>query len=293
MVPDIGYPALRVSAVTVQRPDTLPCCDTTSVARRPEPRELTAEHDSSSSSGVIIDGEIAVGDSAVLDVAYRDAATAFMLALRKALAERAITIEGGVDPRVRRDTGQRLDTILTLRSPPLREILPAFQKPSQNQIGEILYKTLGLVRTGVGTADSGRVVVERQLAAWGIDSSMFAVRDGSGLSRHDYVSPEALVRVLDVMRRHPSFAVFYDALPVAGVDGTIARRMRGTAAAGNVRAKTGTLDKARSLSGYVRTDDGRMLIFSLLCNNFTTPVADVTEVQDAIATRLALLRGRR
>jgi D-alanyl-D-alanine carboxypeptidase/D-alanyl-D-alanine-endopeptidase (penicillin-binding protein 4) len=242
---------------------------------------------------VIIDGEIAVGDSAVLDVAYRDAATAFMLALRKALAERAITIEGGVDPRVRRDTGQRLDTILTLRSPPLREILPAFQKPSQNQIGEILYKTLGLVRTGVGTADSGRVVVERQLAAWGIDSSMFAVRDGSGLSRHDYVSPEALVRVLDVMRRHPSFSVFYDALPVAGVDGTIARRMRGTAAAGNVRAKTGTLDKARSLSGYVRTDDGRMLIFSLLCNNFTTPVADVTEVQDAIATRLALLRGRR
>ena len=82
------------------------------------------------------------------------------------------------------------------------------------------------------------------------------MRDGSGLSRHDYVSPRTLVTVLDAMRRHPDFKVFYDALPIAGVDGTIDKRMRGTAAQGNVHAKTGYVDKARSLSGYVTTADG-------------------------------------
>ena len=77
------------------------------------------------------------------------------------------------------------------------------------------------------------------------------------------------------------------ALPIAGVDGTIENRMRGTAAQGNVHAKTGTVDKARSLSGYVTTTDGRMLLFSFLCNNFTTPNRDVERVQDAILVTLA------
>jgi D-alanyl-D-alanine carboxypeptidase/D-alanyl-D-alanine-endopeptidase (penicillin-binding protein 4) len=179
-----------------------------------------------------------------------------------------------------------------MKSPPLREILPALEKPSQNQIAELLFKTLGLEQTGVGTADSGRAVIERQLAAWGIAPTSVAVRDGSGLSRHDYIAPDAIVRVLDVMRKSPNFAVFRDALPVAGVDGTIANRMRSTAAAANLHAKTGSLDKARSLSGYVTTANGRMLIFSLLCNNWTTTSREVDQVADAIAVRLAGLTGR-
>ena len=64
-------------------------------------------------------------------------------------------------------------------------------------------------------------------------------------------------------------------MPIAGVDGTIARRMRGTPAEGNVHAKTGTVDMARSLSGYVTTADGRRLIFSILCNNHTVPTSEV------------------
>ena len=92
------------------------------------------------------------------------------------------------------------------------------------------------------------------------------------------------------MRRHPAFASYYDALPVAGVDGTIASRMKGTAAQGNVHAKTGYVDRARSLSGYVTTADGHLLLFSLLCNNWTTPVRAVERVQDEIAQRLAAAR---
>src|SRR5262249_28800278 len=130
------------------------------------------------------------------------------------------------------------DTVVTLLSPPLREILPALLKPSQNQIAEILLKTLGLERTGVGSADSGRRVVESQLATWGVPPDESVIRDGSGLSRHDCLAPATLVRVLATMQHDTAFHALYDALPVAGVDGTISDRMRGTAAAGNVHAKT-------------------------------------------------------
>jgi D-alanyl-D-alanine carboxypeptidase/D-alanyl-D-alanine-endopeptidase (penicillin-binding protein 4) len=133
-------------------------------------------------------------------------------------------------------------------------------------------------------------VFERQLVAWGADSAGFAIRDGSGLSRHDYLSPETIVRVLDVMRRDPEFATFYGALPVAGVDGTLAERLRGTPAEGNVRAKTGTLDKARSLSGYVTTADGRMLVFAMLVNNQVAASRDVERVMDALVSTLAASR---
>ena len=180
--------------------------------------------------------------------------------------------------------------MFTYQSPPLRDILPHFAKPSQNQIGEVLLKTLGLWRTGAGRADSGSSVVARQLLAWGIDSGGFVVHDGSGLSRHDLLSPETLVRVLDAARRDSNFAVFYDALPIAGIDGTLDRRMRGTAAEGNARAKTGSMDRVRSLSGYVTTADGRMLVFSLLANGWTVPGAVVDSTMDSIVVRLAALR---
>jgi D-alanyl-D-alanine carboxypeptidase/D-alanyl-D-alanine-endopeptidase (penicillin-binding protein 4) len=130
-------------------------------------------------------------------------------------------------------------------------------------------------------------VVRDQLIAWGASPNGFSIRDGSGLSRHNVVSPETLVKVLDAMRKHEHFAVFHDALPVAGVDGTLRNRMRGTPAERKVQAKTGTLDMVRSLSGYVTTTDGRMLLFSMLANNWLTPVRDIEAVQDAILIRLA------
>jgi D-alanyl-D-alanine carboxypeptidase/D-alanyl-D-alanine-endopeptidase (penicillin-binding protein 4) len=287
--PDIGFPAIRANVVTVRRPDSTRAADGT--VRMARLRAPSATMDSASNV-VTIAGQIYAGDSTSLEIAYRDPGLAFLHALRKTLADQALTVEGGLDPRLPRDTTATLDTLFTMKSPPLREIMPALEKPSQNQIAEILFKTLGLEKTGVGSADSGRAVVERQMAAWNIAPTSFAVRDGSGLSRHDYIAPDAIVRVLDAMRRGPNFAVFRDALPLAGVDGTIGNRMRGTAAAGNVHAKTGFVDKARSLSGYVTTKDGRVLIFSFLCNNWTTSSREVDQVADAIAVRLAELGGR-
>ena len=238
--------------------------------------------------GALVEGTIAVGDSTSDNVAFRVPDAAYVDALGEALRDRGIKLDG----RVTRDTSARADTLFATLSPPLRDILPALEKPSQNQIAEILFKTLALERTGVGSADSARRVIERQLAAWGAKDGSYAIRDGSGLSRHDYVTPETLVRVLATIRADTAFHVFYDALPIAGVDGTISNRMKGTPAEGNVHAKTGFVDKARSLSGYATTADGRMVIFSALCNNWTVPTSEVEAVQNMIAARLAGMRLR-
>jgi serine-type D-Ala-D-Ala carboxypeptidase/endopeptidase (penicillin-binding protein 4) len=226
------------------------------------------------------------GDTVSRPIVVREPAAAFLDALAAALAEKRIVLDGTADAAVPL-ADSALTPLFELRSAPLSAILARMAKPSQNQIAEILFKTLALEKTGVGTADSARRVVERQLLAWGALPDGFAVRDGSGLSRHDYVTPETIVRVLDVMRKSLAFPVWYAALPIAGVDGTISERMKGTPAEKNVHAKTGTVDKARSLSGYVTTAGGRVLIFSFLCNNFTVPNREVERVQDAILVLLA------
>jgi len=215
----------------------------------------------------------------------------YLNALSLGLTRRRIAVGRGVAARSL-DPLPPLDTLFVFRSLPLREILPAFLKPSQNQIGELLLKTVALERTGVGTADSGLKIVQKQLLDWGAEPDGFVLRDGSGLSSHDLLTPETIVRVLAVMEKDPAFSVYYAAMPVAGVDGTIRNRMKGTPAQFNVHAKTGTLQHAISLSGYVTTADGQRLIFSILCNNFTTPATAVTAVGNAIGVALASYSAR-
>jgi D-alanyl-D-alanine carboxypeptidase/D-alanyl-D-alanine-endopeptidase (penicillin-binding protein 4) len=113
------------------------------------------------------------------------------------------------------------------------------------------------------------------------------------MSRHDLVSPETIVRVLTEIQKDTAFQAFYDALPVAGVDGTLRTRMVGTKAAGNVHAKTGTLQFVRSLSGYVTDADGDRLIFSLLHNHFTVSVDSVSKFQNEVGALLANYSSRR
>jgi D-alanyl-D-alanine carboxypeptidase/D-alanyl-D-alanine-endopeptidase (penicillin-binding protein 4) len=227
---------------------------------------------------------------------YPNQRDAYLYALREALVSRGISV--GKQPWGHRNASPtEYDPdlalpLLRIYSPPLREILPALEKPSQNQIAEILYKTLGLEKTGTGSADSGRAVIERQLAVWGAQPDGYLIRDGSGLSRYDYLSPETIVRVLDKIRADTAFHVFYDALPIAGVDGSLEHRMRGTAAVGNVHAKTGSVANARSLSGYVTTADNHLLLFSLLANNWTVKQSSVDSVQNRIAVMLASLKLR-
>ena len=220
----------------------------------------------------------------------RNPGKAYLDALNDALVRKGLRVDGGVRGDSILPTPLKMDTLFVLVSPPLREILPAMMKPSQNQIAEILLRTIGLERGGLGTADSARKIVGQQLLAWGVQPDGFVIRDGSGLSDQDLLTPETIVRVLDRIQRDTAFATYYNSMPIAGVDGTIDTRMKGTPAEGNVHAKTGTLAKARSLSGYVTTADGERLIFSILANNTTTPGSAVTSVADQIAASLAAYR---
>ena len=219
----------------------------------------------------------------------KDPATGYLNAFNDALLRKQITVDAGVMDSIL-PTPFKMDTLFTFISLPMRNIIPALMKPSQNQIAEILLKTIGLERGGMGTADSARKIVGQLLLSWGVQPDGFVIRDGSGLSRHDLVSPETIVRVLDRIQQDTAFAVFYNAMPIAGVDGTLKDRMKGTPAEGNVHAKTGSIASARSLSGYVTTADGERLIFSVLSNNWTTPSSEVTGIADQIATALASYR---
>jgi D-alanyl-D-alanine carboxypeptidase/D-alanyl-D-alanine-endopeptidase (penicillin-binding protein 4) len=279
--PSRGYPRVRIDAQTVAAPDSIVAAGDALIT----PLSIRVERDSAPGT-VVIRGTMAPHDSQLVRFAHAAPPTAYITALQEAFEARGLAVAGN-DSASRGFPPGTMDTIAVILSPPLREIMPAFEKPSQNQIGEILLRTLGLEKTGVGIPDSGRAVIERQLLEWGVSRDGFVVRDGSGLSRYNYLSPETIVRVLDVMRQDTVFQVFYGALPVAGIDGTLANRMKGTHAEANARAKTGFIAQARSLSGYVTSADGRLLIYSLLCNNWTIPVRAVERAQDSLVAKLA------
>jgi D-alanyl-D-alanine carboxypeptidase/D-alanyl-D-alanine-endopeptidase (penicillin-binding protein 4) len=280
--PTRTWPRVRASVTTVA-----PLPATTDSTSPLVPQPVVVVRKDTLTGDVIVTGTIVAGDSVIETVTHRDPDAAYIAALREALTDKGIVIGDEAGPAAA--TG---DTIAVMISPPLSEILPIFLKPSQNQIGEMLFKTIGLERGAAGTAIAGRRVVEAQLKAWGARDDGYVVRDGSGLSRYDYVSPETIVHILDAMRRDRNFPLFYQSLPIAGVDGTIQTRMRGTPAENNVHAKTGSVAQARSLSGYVRALDGDTLMFSILANNWTVPPSRVTAAADSIAARLASYRRR-
>lgn len=208
----------------------------------------------------------------------QDPRQAYLKALSVALRQRGITHDGIVVS----DSGRAAsllapaETLFVMQSPPLSEILGAMLKPSQNQIAEIILRTIALEQTGIGRPDSGARVVRRQLLEWGADSMEFSIRDGSGLSRHNYVTPATMVRVLSVMLQHPHGRVFREALPVVGVSGTVQNWLRGTSAERNAHGKTGTLGAVRAFSGYVATAGGATLVYSFIANNYLVPTSAVT-----------------
>ena len=247
---------------------------------------LRAEYDTIAGA-VVVTGTLVHGDSAVLTLSYRHPTDAVLAELSARVAAAGIVVRGD-SLRLAEEAG--VDTLVVLESAALSTVLRRMQKPSQNQIAELLFRTSGLFVSGSGDADSARAVGARTLSAWGVQNEDVAYRDGSGLSRHDYVTPRGVVRVLDAMRKSAWFDAYRSALPLAGVDGTLRSRMRGTTAASNAQAKTGTVDKARALSGYVTTADGRLVMFSMLANNFTVPNREVERLQDLLVVALANAR---
>lgn len=175
-----------------------------------------------------------------------------------------------------------------VRSRPLAEIVRGMLKRSNNLYAEALLR----LATGPAGSREGPAAITAardRLAGWGVPVDAVRLADGSGLSRMNLTTAEALAMLL-AAQWDEGRSPLAQGLPVAGVDGTLAERMKGTPAAGVVRAKTGTLTGVRSLAGYVVTPGGEPLVFAILCNNFEGPPATVLATLDAMAIRLAAFR---
>ncbi|HEV2801399.1 MAG TPA: D-alanyl-D-alanine carboxypeptidase/D-alanyl-D-alanine-endopeptidase [Pyrinomonadaceae bacterium] len=176
-------------------------------------------------------------------------------------------------------------------SPPLSEIAAHTLKPSQNLYTELLLRTLGKrfspADPKLTTAEAGLSAVRTFLNEAGVTTAHLALVDGSGLARQNLITADATVQLLVYMSKHRHAQVWRNAQPVAGVDGTLRSRMRNTTAAGNVRAKTGTLNNVSGLSGYVNTAAGERLAFSIIVNHYPDDNSPRQNYLDTIAVLLA------
>ena len=269
---------------------------------------VTIEH-ALGSRDVVVRGFVAPGGKPVTrTIAADDPPLFFIGAMREALAARGITVSGGLwniekvshigeevlidiagSPLIEYAKSHKIDHHW---SRPLSVIAGYFMKVSQNFYAETLLKALDIpAMTGVGTSATirgGRAEVMKTLGTWGIPAGSVVMDDGSGLSRYDYVTADAIVAILKHMWNDEKLrGPFTALLPVAGHDGTLDTRMRSTVLDAKVEAKTGTIANVRSLSGYLETRSGERIVFSMIANNFTATSAAVDAVVEKALARIA------
>src|SRR6185295_12603247 len=176
--------------------------------------------------------------------------------------------------------------LYTYRSHPLSDIVRPLLKESINLYAEAVQR-LNASGPPPRTNDQALDGLKQRLVSWGIAAEGFQLVDGSGLSRRDVVAPDTLLTILARMYDPSGTSPWMTALPIAGVDGTLAGRMKGTPGENNVRAKTGTMSNVRSLAGYVTTRDGEPLAFVAMVDNFEGTGAQANAALDALAVCLA------
>jgi len=243
------------------------------------------------------------GEGERLDIPDLEPAGWFGVALKDALARHGIKISGQV-----RSVSWPQNFILNTNqavklgevfSPPLREIIRLYMKPSQNLENDTLLAHVGeTIRASEmppwWTSEKlGLAALRQFLVTNGLPAGEVHFNEGSGLSNDNLATADSIVALLQFMATNRWAQDFENALPIAGVDGTLRRRMTNAPVAGNVRAKTGTLHWANALSGYVTTAAGEKLAFSLMLNRYNlTPDRKRTDELDDIAVMLAGFTGR-
>jgi D-alanyl-D-alanine carboxypeptidase/D-alanyl-D-alanine-endopeptidase (penicillin-binding protein 4) len=228
---------------------------------------------------VHIFGNLPVGSAPeMIDMPVPRPAEWFAAALKEALRRSGIKVDGAARavfwPAPAPSAAIKLDEVA---SPPLREVVRDFLKPSQNLETDLIFEHTGEMSRTTNTPpwrtseDCAVSALDAFLATNGLPASDVHFDEGSGLSRNNLTTANATVALLQFMSRHRAGKDFVAALPLAGVDGTLRRRMKDTPAAQNVQAKTGTLRWANSLSGFVTTAGGEHLVFSLMLNRYAAP----------------------
>ena len=206
--------------------------------------------------------------------------------LKDTLMEKGVQIAGGIVSGTVPSDAHRVAKHLSL---PLADILKMMNKPSDNWIAELLFKTIGAEVIGEpGTWKKGREVVTGFLDEIMDEPPAYRFVDGSGLSRYNLLNAELLTRLLVYMYHNFELMPEYLAsLPIAGVDGTLKNRMQGMFAEKVLRAKTGTLSGVSALAGYTVTADDEVFAFGILISHYVGPAASARHIQDKIGNYLA------
>lgn len=215
----------------------------------------------------------------------RDPALAAAQLFRAALVRVGVRVAGGPVHGVAPPDAM---VVASVDSPSLAVIVHHMDTVSDNFEAEMLLKEIGAVQAGAGTTAAGAGVVMGLLAQAGVPLTGVRLVDGSGLSLLDRLTPAAVVALLEVMWNDPGQRLeLLSSLPLAARTGTLHDRMLHSAAAGVVRAKTGTTDNASALSGFV----GDRYVFSILQNGWPVSWTWARRAQDRFATILASSTG--
>jgi D-alanyl-D-alanine carboxypeptidase/D-alanyl-D-alanine-endopeptidase (penicillin-binding protein 4) len=239
---------------------------TTSAAEVKSDLTLTREP---GSNFVVVKGSLpAKSAPRKLVLAIEEPAQHAAVTLKRLLEERGIKVAGVA--RARHDHAELGGDPVVLAehvSVPLGDAVKLINKISQNLHTEMLLRTVARQGGPWATPDDLMKIPADFYATAGIAPGDVIQTDASGLSRHDLVTPQAIVTLLAFAQKQPWFEPYYASLPVAGIDGTLEDRMKNTPAAGRIHAKTGSVEHVRTLSGFAETPSGRRLIFSFLSNN--------------------------
>ncbi len=276
MEPETAYMKIENNGITVDSLDTL-MQNSFKVERKWKNPENT----------IVIKGGMAIHQNPeIIHIEVFDAALYAGVLFKELLLKETIQLTGSVLKEKVPDTSQIL---IQHHSPPLTISIINTNKESDNLSAELILKTMGAdVKGQPGTADKGISLIYKYFDEIGIDSTTYRITDGSGVSRYNLITPDMIIELLrDIHRNAQIQAEFKTSLPIAGVDGTLKYRMKGTAAENTLRAKTGTIKGVSSLSGYTTTTDGEMLAFSIMMEHFVVPVIKIQNIQDKICSLIS------
>lgn len=232
----------------------------------------------------------------ILGMAILDPAHNFLQHFRNALALEGITVQqASVTSTLSTNQKQELASI---ESPPLAVLVFETNQESNNLYAEVLLRTLQISAQQLpdnspnrNSADLGLQQLKATLSTLGVDPESYIIVDGSGLSRHNLVSPKAIAQTLQLMAKTPQARVYRDSLPVAGVSGSLKNRFRNTVAQGNIQAKTGSMTGVSTLSGYLDVPGYQPLVFSVMVNQSEQSLATLRQGIDEIVLLLTRLRS--
>jgi D-alanyl-D-alanine carboxypeptidase/D-alanyl-D-alanine-endopeptidase (penicillin-binding protein 4) len=179
-----------------------------------------------------------------------------------------------------------LRTLAAVKSAPMAEIVRQTNQPSHNLRAEMLLRLIGQRAKGEGSAKAGLASEGEFLTRLGVPTAGFSLHDGCGLAEANLVTAHGLVALLAAMDRHPQARPFRESLPLAGSEGTLRRRLKGTPAEGRLRAKSGFMRHTFALAGYAMTSRDEPIAFAILLNHHTGDTATALAAIDEIAAAL-------